>query len=173
MANQPIKIKIADLKAELTKKGVAFDPKAKQADLQKLLDAQPGEQPSAPTAPVAAVPHVAQTIPSATPQAPVPSDDELAELEVADPEELRPVELPLVIKPKNGEDWKNEEQATYARILNGYSYKNPGKWRKKKAALLARLIEIGNDPSALNKYLAPGELGEGQKVEFKDKRFQK
>ncbi len=71
---------------------------------------------------------------------------------VGDPEVLRPVELPLVVKLEDGQDWANEAQAEYAKTLNGYAYKNPTKWAKKKDELIARLTEIGEDPSKLNLY---------------------
>lgn len=85
-------------------------------------------------------------------EAPVKKSKE--EFDVKDPQVLRPTELPLVITPTSG-DWKNDEQATYAGILNGYAYKNPKKWEKKKASLLARLSEIGTDPEALARYMVP------------------
>lgn len=65
------------------------------------------------------------------------------EFEVGDPEALRPRQLPLVIKPKDGGEWKNPAQAEWARILNGYSYQNTKKWRKKKVGLLTTLKELG------------------------------
>ncbi len=82
---------------------------------------------------------------------------------VGDPQVLRPVELPLVIKLPEGKSWKNKEQEEYARTLNGYAYKNPSKWHQKKndtiangmviaRGLLTKLREIGEDPSKLNMY---------------------
>lgn len=74
-----------------------------------------------------------------------------SEYEIADPQELRPRVLPLVIKPTGGE-WKNDKQAEYARYLNAYAYKNPAKWEAKKQVLLKRLSEIGLNPQAIVKY---------------------
>lgn len=88
------------------------------------------------------------------------------EFTVEDPEILKPKELPLVIKPKD-EDWKNEAQAKYARLLNGYAYSNPKKWKIKKAVLLARLSEIGKDEGAIVKY-----MGNEDKLQIKNKLTQ-
>lgn len=94
---------------------------------------------------------------------------------VEDPELLRPKELPLVIKPTKGE-WENEEQAEFAKVLNGYAYRNPVKWKKKKALLLAQLRELGacEDPE-LRKELFTKIQGtnlDRGAVTFKDKRIQ-
>jgi len=89
--------------------------------------------------------------------------------QVSDPEVLRPVELPLVVKPAKGNDWANEEQASYARIINSYAYQNPAKFATKKASLLAKLKEIGDDPSALEKY-SPDTLGRGS-VQYNNKNI--
>ncbi len=93
------------------------------------------------------------------------------EIEVGDPLVLRPVELPLVVKPSEGSEWKNEAQAAYAKIVNAYAYKNPEKWSKnrvghdgkeipnssKRDILVARLKEIGENPSKLAFYAGGGE----------------
>lgn len=86
------------------------------------------------------------------------------EIVVGDPEELRPRELPLVVKPAEGKEWANPEQAEFAKTLNGYAYKNPTKWKAKKAKLLEQLVAIGNDPSLL-RVLAP----RGSNLSFKNK----
>lgn len=88
-------------------------------------------------------------------------------IEVGDPQVLRPRELPLVIKPANGGAWKNGAQAEFARVLNGYAYKNTAKWEKKKDVLLKQLVEIGEDPTAINKY-----RGVEDGISFKDKTIQ-
>lgn len=72
------------------------------------------------------------------------------EFSVEDPTELRPKELPLVVKPTNG-DWKNEAQAEYAKTLNAYAYKNPEKWQEKKAELLKQLSNLGTNPADITK----------------------
>lgn len=97
------------------------------------------------------------------------SDDDvdIDGIDVADPEILKPVELPLVIKPSKGRSWENDEQAEYARYLNAYAYKNPKKWRKKKKALLDRLVAIGKDPELLSLYRG----GDGAGVSYVDHRI--
>lgn len=80
------------------------------------------------------------------------ADSESLDIEVADPEILRPRELPLVVKPANGKEWKNEAQAEYARTLNGYAYANPKKWAVKKDVLLKRLVELGDEPGQIVLY---------------------
>ena len=88
-----------------------------------------------------------------------------SDIVVEDPQILRPKELPLVIKPKDGK-WKNKEQEEYARTLNAYAYKNPEKWNEnrlnadgieipnsaKKIVLVKRLAQIGNNPQMLYKF---------------------
>jgi hypothetical protein len=88
------------------------------------------------------------------------------EVEVNDPEVLKPVELPLVIKPADGAEWQNEAQAEYARYLNAYAYKNPKKFATKKVVLIARLKEIGADPSKLHVYKGTNE--EESKLTFRN-----
>ena len=103
-----------DLKAELTKLGIAFDENATNKELEALLPAGDPilEQPEDLTEAHA----VDGGLPSAKPKA--PKADSHDEIEVGDPQLLRPTELPLVIKPANGGEWKNEEQALYAATLN-------------------------------------------------------
>lgn len=72
------------------------------------------------------------------------------EIEVGDPQILRPKELPLVVTPVGGE-WANEAQARYAKTLNGYAYKNPEKWAAKKDVLIAQLKELETNPSKIYK----------------------
>lgn len=97
---------------------------------------------------------------------------EADDIEVGDPQVLRPVELPLVVKPTDGGSWSNENQAEYARTLNGYAYKNPKKWAKKKAKLIANLVAIGKDASLLFPIKGEIEGQEGQRLEFKNKLMQ-
>lgn len=87
------------------------------------------------------------------------------QIEVGDPQLLRPVELPLVVKPADGQDWTNEAQAEFARTLNAYAYKNPTKWETKKAKLIEQLKEVGRNPSKLQ-FLKGGDDG---KLSFKNK----
>jgi hypothetical protein len=89
------------------------------------------------------------------------------EFEVADPQELRPKELPLVIKPVGGK-WANDAQAEFAKVLNGYAYKNPEKWATKKVALLAQLKELETNPALLN-ILSGNFDGSMAKVGYKNK----
>lgn len=98
---------------------------------------------------------------------------------VADPQILRPVELPLVIKLPEGESWKNPEQEEYARYLNGYAYKNPKKWAKKKGditvqgvkvlGLLSKLALIGEDPSKIFLYKGMSEVEQQGKLSYDNK----
>lgn len=50
-------------------------------------------------------------------------------IEVNDPMDLRPVELPLVIKLPEG---ASKAQIAFAKTLNAYAYQNPTKWAQKK-----------------------------------------
>lgn len=74
----------------------------------------------------------------------LPADNIIAE----DPLILRPKELPLVIKPANGA-WANEAQEIFARVLNGYAYKNPEKWATKKTLLLKQLADLKENPTKI------------------------
>lgn len=135
--------------AELEEKGIAHDPEASKEDLEALL---PGDESSTET---------------------------IGDVEVGDPQILRPVELPLVVKPAKGGEWANEAQAKYAAGLNAYAYKNPAKWAAKKndrtvngkviLGLISKLIEIGKDPSALQKYT--GNSDSAGSVKYSDKRI--
>ena len=70
---------------------------------------------------------------------------------VREVEEVVPKELPLIIEPpKKG--WHNEAQETFARVLNGYAYKNPTKWNLKKEALLDQLAQLKEAPGLLAKF---------------------
>lgn len=65
------------------------------------------------------------------------------EIIVKDPEILRPRELPLVIElPKTA----SKAQIEFAKVLNGYAYKNPKKWNIKKAKLIAQLKALKDAP---------------------------
>ena len=64
---------------------------------------------------------------------------------VEDIAEVAPVELPLIIKPPKG-GWKNEMQAEYAKVLNGYAYTNREKWEAKKDKLIEKLKACGSNP---------------------------
>ena len=86
---------------------------------------------------------------------------------VEDPKVLQPKELPLVIKPAKGKEWKNKEQEEFATTLNGYAYKNPDKWATKKDALLAQLKAIGEDPQEIVK-----ARGNATRVSFSNQLMQ-
>lgn len=123
-----------DVTAKLDELEIEYDPTLSEKELKKLLppeEEDEGEE-DADDAPVKGS----------------GKTETIQGIEVGDPEILRPRELPLVIKvPKGG--WKNDEQAEYAKVLNGYAYKNAKKWKKKKNLLIARLVEIGKDPELL------------------------
>lgn len=81
-------------------------------------------------------------------------------IEVGSPLDLRPTELPLVVKlPADA----SKAQVEYAKILNGYAYKNPAKFEAKKSdqivdgkvvkGFLSKLKDLKNAPD-------PIELGE-------------
>lgn len=118
-----------DVKAELKKLGIAFDENATVAVLKALL----------------------------------PKGDEVADEEdtdengfvVKDPQVLLPKDLPLVITMPEGQGWKNPEQEAYAKVLNAAAYANPN-WEKVKDVEIARLAEIGKDPSRY--YFYTGEV---------------
>ena len=65
------------------------------------------------------------------------------EIIVNDPEILRPKVLPLVIElPETA----SKAQIEFAKVLNGYAYKNPTKWNIKKTKLIAQLKALKNAP---------------------------
>lgn len=139
----------------LTDAGIAHDPTLKKADLEALLPAGAGDEPEAET---------------------------FGDIEVSDPMILRPVDLPLVVKPAAGGEWANEAQAEYAKMLNAYAYKNPEKWNKnrldlsnkeiprsaKKYTLIANLQELASNPGKLA--LLKGS--ENPNVAYKNKLIQ-
>ena len=84
---------------------------------------------------------------------------------VESPLELRPRDLPFIVKPKSG-SWKNEAQAEYAGFLNGYAYKNPEKWEVKKEVLLKKLVKIGDNPKLVNLYKGAPEGGDAEKLTY-------
>lgn len=98
--------------------------------------------------------------------------DSVAGIEVGDPQVLRPVELPLVVKPANGGEWANDAQAQYAMVLNGYAYKNPKKWEKKKDKLVKQLAELASNPEKLNVLMGTGDADSG-KLSYKNKAIDK
>lgn len=79
------------------------------------------------------------------------------EIEVGDPMVLRPVELPLVVKLPEG---ASKAQIKFAKVLNGYAYKNPKKWAIKKDALIAELKALKNAPDPVE----GGNLSFGNKL---------
>lgn len=86
-------------------------------------------------------------------------DVESDEIIVKDPEILRPRELPLVIElPANA----SKAQIEYAKVLNGYAYKNPAKWAVKKAKLIAELKALKNAPDPVE--LEGGKISYGNKL---------
>lgn len=143
---------------QLTAAKIEHDPEATKAELEALLPEKKDSGAAAAST---------QTV-----------DD----IEVGDPQLLRPVELPLVVKPANGGEWKNPEQARFAATLNAYAYKNPTKWAAKRddrtvtdsqnrtsviKGLISQLIEIGNNPEAIHKY-----EGNDANIKYSDKRIQ-
>lgn len=96
--------------------------------------------------------------------------------EVAEPQIIKPKDLPLVVTPAKGKEWANDEQAEFAQTLNGYAYKNPEKWATKKddvvvdgktiPGLLSQLAELEKNPSLINKIR--GGKQDNKRVEFKN-----
>ncbi len=86
---------------------------------------------------------------------------------IGDPLQIRPVDLPLVIKLAEGQSYKNPEQQLYANVLNAYAYKNPTKWATRKDVEIARLREIGDDVSKY--YLYTGTQPGEQNISYKNK----
>lgn len=114
--------------------------------------------------------------------APVDANETIGDISVSDPEIARPRELPLIVKPANGGEWKNKEQAEYAKVVNAYAYKNPDKWKavisyegkfagkSKKDVLIARLAEIGENPRMLQVYSPQERDAEGKaKLQYRNK----
>jgi hypothetical protein len=83
-----------------------------------------------------------------------PKADDSQGIEINEPMDLRPTELPLVIKlPADA----SKAQIAYAKTLNGYAYKNPQKWAEKKddkmgangvviKGLISKLKDLKNAP---------------------------
>lgn len=75
------------------------------------------------------------------------------EIIVRDPLVLRPVDLPLVVElPASA----SKAQVEFAKVLNGYAYKNPTKWAVKKDKLLAELKAKKNAPDPVEDNLKFG-----------------
>lgn len=151
--------------AILTEKGIAFD---ETAPVSKLRDLLPEDSRSNGGGSDSGVSNV----------------ETIGDIEVGDPEILRPRELPLVVKPADGGEWKNDEQAEFAKYLNAYAYKNPTKWaiksRDRKVTdskgntsvvkgLITKLQEIGEKPSLINLYKGTTEVPSN--VKYKDTRI--
>lgn len=80
------------------------------------------------------------------------------EIEVGDPQVLRPKELPLVVKlPASA----SKAQIKFAKVLNAYAYKNPEKWAVKKESLIAELKDLKNAPDPIE---VEGGLKYGNKL---------
>lgn len=65
------------------------------------------------------------------------------EIVVRDPQELVPVERPLVVTLPEG---ASKAQVEFAKVLNQYAYQNPQKWNAKKDKLIAQLKALKNAP---------------------------
>lgn len=158
-----------ELQAELTSLGIAFDDSATKEELAALLPAEAPAEAEAVTPAVAndvalKVLH-GSNLPSGNVDA--PDADSHDEIEVSDPLLLRPTELPLVIKPANGGEWNNEEQAAYAKTLNAAAYSNPTRWNEVKNVEIARLKEIGVTPDRY--YFYTGTVKGENNLSYKNK----
>ena len=76
----------------------------------------------------------------------VEKEVELDEIVVADPQVLRPTSLPLVVTLPTS---ASKAQVEYAKVLNGYAYKNPTKWNIKKDELIAKLKALKDAPDPI------------------------
>lgn len=135
---------------KLSALGIPFDSSKKKEELEVLLPADQVTQ-DAPAPVVVAVPDAE-------------SHDGI---EVSDPLIMRPVDLPLVVKPTGG-SWKNDAQAKFAATINAYAYRNPAKWEAKKDRLVAKLSELATNPGLLVRL----EGGLDSNLTYKDKRFE-
>ncbi|MDE2103083.1 MAG: hypothetical protein KGL39_37910 [Patescibacteria group bacterium] len=138
-----------DVKAELTKLGIQFDDSMSLKDLTALLP-------------------VGNTVASEPDDESNVSPDEI---QVGDPQLLRPIELPLVITPPAnwGGQWKNKEQGQYASTLNVAAYAFPGNWKRVKDVEIARLKEIGENPEKYYEYTGTSRTPENGQVSYKNK----
>jgi hypothetical protein len=100
---------------KLTELEIEFDPKAGKAELEALLPEGGSEGGS---------------------EGNTGSD---SGIEVGDPMDLRPKNLPLVVKLGAN---ASSAQKEYAKVLNGYAYQNPKKWKAKKEELIKRLESL-------------------------------
>lgn len=67
-------------------------------------------------------------------------------IEIGSPLDIRPKSLPLVVKlPADA----SLAQIQYAKTLNGYAYKNPEKWEKKKDVLIKHLLLLKDAPDPI------------------------
>jgi hypothetical protein len=85
---------------------------------------------------------------------------------VANPMDLRPKELPLVVTLPEG---ASKAQIAYAKTLNGYAYKNPTKWAEKKddkvingvkvKGLISKLRDLKDAPDPIESNLKINNSG--------------
>lgn len=76
------------------------------------------------------------------------------DIQVGDPQVLRPKELPLVVVlPENA----SKAQIKYAEILNSYAYQNTAKWAVKKEGLIQKLRDLKNAPDPVEENLTIGK----------------
>jgi hypothetical protein len=72
--------------------------------------------------------------------------NEEQDIQVGDPQSLRPVDLPLVVILP---DDASKAQIAYAKVLNVYAYKNPTKWAIKKDVLIQTLRSLKDAPDPI------------------------
>lgn len=156
--------KRAALEAQLNEKGIVFDPNASDETLAALVEAN--------TSPTGA-PKAGATEPTA-PAAKEGKDGKttVGGVKVGKPEPIIK-KLPLVIEPANG-TWNNPSAEEFAKRLNEYAYRNPKKWEKKQAKLVATLNELNDlEPEAAVEKLnaLKGQSDQGGKVSYGDQRI--
>lgn len=105
------------------------------------------------------------------------------DIKVADPQVLRPVDLPLVVEPTSGK-WENAAQEEFAAIVNAYAYKNPAKFAVKKndttvqtangpkviPGLISQLRELATNPEKLALFKGLQDPA-NNKLSYTDKRI--
>lgn len=77
-------------------------------------------------------------------------DSPKSKIEINDPLDLRPTELPLIVKLPEG---ASKAQQEFAKVLNAYAYQNPRKWAEKKGELIKKLESLENAPDPIESNL--------------------
>lgn len=69
--------------------------------------------------------------------------EKVSEIKINDINDIRPIELPLVVElPEDA----SEAQVEFAKTINAYAYQNRHKWDTKKDALIKKLVSLKDAP---------------------------